>query len=127
MIETIFLKVPQLNMYISFKGWIDTCNKMLLSVSWYRCLYLAIFTDLFTSSINKIRTRLPEPQVLKLKMISENYFLLSTILQLMDRFRTYRWVSGRWVGSNMVGVSVGGCSIIPLTERLFGWWNWVTL
>ena len=35
-------------MYISFKVWFDTCNKMLLSGFWYRCLDLAIYTDLFT-------------------------------------------------------------------------------
>ena len=35
-------------MYISFKAWIDTCSKMLLSVKWYHCLDLAIYTDLFT-------------------------------------------------------------------------------
>ena len=35
-------------MYISFKAWFDTCNKMSLSVKWYRCLDLAIYTDLFT-------------------------------------------------------------------------------
>ena len=35
-------------MYISFKAWSETCKKMLLSVLWYRCLELAIYTDLFT-------------------------------------------------------------------------------
>ena len=35
-------------MYISFKVWFDTCNKMSLSGLWYRCLDLAIYTDLFT-------------------------------------------------------------------------------
>ena len=35
-------------MYISFKAWFDACNKMLLSVKWYHCIDLAIYTDLFT-------------------------------------------------------------------------------
>ena len=35
-------------MYISFKVWFDTRNKMSLSGLWYRCLDLAIYTDLFT-------------------------------------------------------------------------------
>ena len=35
-------------MYISFKAWFDTCNKMSVSVKWYRCLDLAIYTDLFS-------------------------------------------------------------------------------
>ena len=35
-------------MYVSFKVWFDTCNKILLSVKWYRCLDLAIYADLFT-------------------------------------------------------------------------------
>ena len=35
-------------MFISSKVWSDTCNKMLLSGLWYRCLDLAIYTDLFT-------------------------------------------------------------------------------
>ena len=35
-------------MYISFKVWYDTCKKMLLWGLWYRCLDLAIYTDLFS-------------------------------------------------------------------------------
>ena len=43
-----FFIVPELSMYISFKLWCDTCNKMLLSVLWFHCLDLAIYTDLLT-------------------------------------------------------------------------------
>ena len=35
-------------MYVSFKARFDRCNKMSLSVKWYRCLDLVIYTDLFT-------------------------------------------------------------------------------
>ena len=40
-------------MYISFKVWFDTCNKVLLSGLWYRCLDLDIYTDLFTLICHK--------------------------------------------------------------------------
>ena len=47
-------------MYISFKAWFDTCNKMSLSVKWYRCLDLATYTDLFT-----LKTRFLKKNFLK--------------------------------------------------------------
>ena len=86
----------------------NTVYKVFIQISQYSKQVFAITT----LNVNNIKTRLCEPQVLKLKMIPKTYSLISTTRWLMGRLRTCRQVGGRWIGGGPLGVSVASWSVL---------------